>query len=214
MSKEENNCCFCGSSDCIDCCSGLCVGDTVQIGDKVPDASFKVFHENDERKMKISDFKGKWLILFFYPADFTFICPTELEEMADLYEEFKKEGAEVVSVSTDTVYTHKAWHDTSDAIKKIKFPMAEDASHILSKMFGTLIEDEGLSLRGSFIIDPNSVLRTLEINDNNIGRSAKELLRKLQAAKFTHEHGDKVCPASWKPGDDTLEPGLDLVGKI
>jgi len=213
MSKE-NECCFCGSPDCMDCCNGLCVESTLKIGDKVPDIHFKVFHEEDEKEMKISDFQGKWLILFFYPADFTFVCPTELEEMADLYEEFKKEGAEVVSVSTDTVYTHKAWHDSSNAVGKIKFPMAEDANHTLSELFGVLIEDEGLALRGSFIIDPNGVLRTIEINDNNIGRNAKELLRKLQAAKFTHEHGDKVCPASWTPGSDTLEPGMDLVGKI
>ena len=203
--QEENSC---------ELCDDLYLNDTIKIGDQVPDLPFKVFHENDEKEMSISDFKDKWLILFFYPADFTFVCPTELEEMAGLYEEFKKEGAEVVSVSTDTVYTHKAWYDTSDAIKKIKFPMAEDANHMLSELFGVLIEDEGLALRGSFIIDPNGVLRTIEINDNNIGRNAKELLRKLQAAKFTHEHGDKVCPASWNPGDDTLEPGMDLVGKI
>lgn len=212
--SNENNCGICGESDCLDCCSDMCFGDTIKIGDKVPDVPFKVFHENDEREMKISDFKDKWLILFFYPADFTFVCPTELEEMADLYEEFKKEGAEVVSVSTDTVYSHKAWHDTSDAIKKIKFPMAEDANHMLSEIFGVLIEDEGLALRGSFIINPDGVLKAMEVNDNSIGRNAKELLRKLQAAKFVHEHGDKVCPASWNPGDDTLEPGMDLVGKI
>lgn len=205
MSKEKNNC---------EICEDLYLGDSIKIGDKLPDISFKVFHEGDERKMKISDFEGKWLILFFYPADFTFVCPTELEEMADLYEEFKKEGAEVVSISTDTVYTHKAWHDTSDAIKKIKFPMAEDANHELSSTMGVLIENEGLALRGSFVINPDGVLKAMEIHDNSIGRNPKELLRKLQAAKFVHEHGDKVCPASWNPGDDTLEPGMDLVGKI
>jgi|APSaa5957512622_1039677.scaffolds.fasta_scaffold32920_2 NADH-dependent peroxiredoxin subunit C len=213
MSKE-NNCGICGESDCLDCCSDMCFGDTVQIGDKLPDISFKVFHENDEKEMKISDFEGKWLILFFYPADFTFVCPTELEDMAELYEEFKKEGAEVVSVSTDTVYTHKAWHDSSKAIGKIKFPMAEDANHMLSEMMGVLIEDEGLALRGSFVINPDGVLKAMEIHDNSIGRNAKELLRKVQAAKFVHEHGDKVCPANWTPGSDTLEPGMDLVGKI
>ncbi|MEK7589730.1 MAG: redoxin domain-containing protein [Patescibacteria group bacterium] len=192
----------------------MCFGDTIKIGDQVPNMPFKVFHENDEKEMSISDFKGKWLILFFYPADFTFVCPTELEEMADNYEKFKKEGAEVVSVSTDTVFAHKAWHDMSDSIKKIKFPMASDANHKLSELFGVLIKDEGLALRGSFIINPDGALKALEINDNSIGRNAKELLRKLQAAKFVHEHGDKVCPASWTPGSDTLEPGMDLVGKI
>lgn len=186
----------------------------MRIGDTIPDLSFSAFHKNEEIEMKTSDFKGKWLILFFYPADFTFVCPTELEEMADLYQQFKKEGAEVISVSTDTVYVHKAWHDTSKAIGKIEFPMAADPQHRLSHLFGVHIQDEGLALRGSFIIDPDGVLRVIEINDNNIGRNSKELLRKLQAAAFVREHGDKVCPANWKPGDDTLKPGLDLVGKI
>jgi len=163
---------------------------------------------------KISDYKGKWLILFFYPADFTFVCPTELEEMADTYEAFQKENAEIVSVSTDTAFAHKAWYDVSDTIKKIKFPMAADPTHTLTNMMGTHIDEDGLSLRGTFIVDPDGVLKTIEINDNSIGRSAKETLRKLQAAKFVREHGDKVCPANWNPGDDTLEPGIDLVGKI
>jgi len=205
MSKKENNCEF---------CDNLYLDDTVKVGEKVSDISFKIFHKNNEKEIKISDFKGKWLIFFFYPADFTFVCPTELEEMANLYKEFKKEGAEVISISTDTVYTHKAWHDTSKAVGKIEFPMASDSNHRLSEMFGVLIEDEGLSLRGSFIIDPDGVLQISEINNNNVGRNAKELLRKLQASKFVSKNKGKVCPASWNPGDDTLEPGLDLVGKI
>ncbi len=180
----------------------------------MPDIKFSAFYESDIKEMKISDFKDKWLILFFYPADFTFVCPTELEEMADSYETFKKEDAEVVSVSTDTVFVHKAWHDKSKAIGKIKFPMASDANHTLSEILGVLIEDEGITLRGSFIIDPDGVLQIAEINNNNVGRNSKELLRKLQASKFVRKHGNKVCPASWNPGDDTLEPGLDLVGKI
>ncbi len=187
---------------------------SAEIGNEIPDFEVEAFHNNDIKKIKLSDYKDKWLILFFYPADFTFVCPTELEEMADSYEEFKKLDAEVLSVSTDTVFAHKAWQDVSPAIKKIKFPMVADPTGNVSRAFGTYIEDEGLALRGTFIVDPDGILRTVEINDNNIGRSAKELLRKLQAAKFVHEHGGKVCPASWKPGDDTLEPGLDLVGKI
>ncbi len=185
-----------------------------EVGFEIPDFEVGAFHENDIRKIKLSDYRKKWLILFFYPADFTFVCPTELEEMADNYDEFKKNDAEVLSVSTDTVFAHKAWKDVSPAIKKINFPMVADPTGRVSRAFGTYIEDEGVALRGSFIIDPDGILRGIEINDNNIGRSAKELLRKLQAAKFVHEHGGNVCPASWQPGDDTLEPGLDLVGKI
>lgn len=206
-------------SQCEECeCSGHVLSHgalhAAEIGHKIPDLELEAFHENDIKKIKLSDYKGKWMILFFYPADFTFICPTELEEMADTYEEFKKLDAEVLSVSTDTVFVHKAWQDASEAIKKIKFPMIADPRRILCEAFGTYLEAEGVSLRGTFIVDPDGVLRAAEINDNSIGRSAKELLRKLQAAKFVHEHGGKVCPASWQPGDDTLEPGLDLVGKI
>ena len=189
----------------------------LKIGQKIPDFELGAFHNEEEKKIKLSDYLGKWLVMIFYPADFTFVCPTELEEVADNYAKFQEIGAEVLSVSTDTVWTHKAWHDTSPAIKKIQFPMVADPGGKLSRAFGTYIEegeDEGLSLRGTFIIDPEGILRALEINDNSIGRSAKELLRKLQAAKFVREHDGLVCPASWEPGDDTLKPGMDLVGKI
>ncbi|HEV7121601.1 MAG TPA: redoxin domain-containing protein [Candidatus Paceibacterota bacterium] len=194
----------------------------VRIGEAVPDYEFEAFHEENVKTMKFSDFRGKWLVVMFYPADFTFICPTELEEMAGLYEKFKALNADVVSFSTDTVFTHKAWHDTSDAIKKISFPMGADPSGKIASAFGTLIEggeleftpDEGLSLRGTFIIDANGVLRTMEVNDNSVGRKAAETFRKVQAAQYVEAHAGQVCPASWEPGDDTLEPGLDLVGKI
>ena len=186
----------------------------LQIGEKVPNIPFKVFKDGDAEEVSINKYIGKWLIMFFYPADFTFVCPTELQELSGLYPSFQQENAEVISVSTDTVFTHKAWKDTSEAIGEIKYPMAEDPSHALSTLFGVLIEDEGVALRGSFIIDPEGVLRCIEINDNSIGRSAKELLRKLKAAKFVNENKGKVCPASWEEGKDTLEPGMDLVGKI
>lgn len=186
----------------------------VKIGEKIPDFSLDAFHEEQIKKIKLSGYKGKWLILFFYPADFTFVCPTELEELAGNYNELKKLGAEVLSVSTDTAFAHKAWHDSSPAIKKVKFPMAADPTGKLCREFGTYIEEEGLSLRGTFIIDPDGVLKVLEIHDNSIGRSAVELLRKLQAAKFIREHKGEVCPASWEPGHKTLKPGLKLVGKI
>ncbi|WP_309493418.1 alkyl hydroperoxide reductase subunit C [Candidatus Hecatella orcuttiae] len=186
----------------------------VRIGEQIPDLEAEAFHNEETKTIKLSDYRGKWLVLVFYPADFTFICPTELEELAENYEEFKKAGAEVLSVSTDTVFVHKAWHDHSPAIQKIKFPMLADPAGRLCREFGTYIEEEGLSLRGSFIIDPDGVLRALEIHDNSIGRSAEELLRKLQAAIHVREHKGEVCPASWKPGKETLKPGLDLVGKI
>ncbi len=186
----------------------------ISIGEEIPDITFESYHNDEVKKMNLSDFRGKWLILFYYPADFTFICPTELREMAELYPKFKEEGAEIISVSTDTAFVHKAWHDNSEAIKQITFPMAADPTGQLCRTFGTYIEDEGLSLRGSFVIDPDGILKAFEIHDNSIGRSADELLRKIQAAKFVREHGGEVCPANWKPGGETLKPGLDLVGKI
>lgn len=184
------------------------------INDQIPEIELEAYHNNEIKKISLSDYKGKWLILFFYPADFTFVCPTELQEMAYYYKEFQELNAEVLSVSTDTAFVHKAWHDHSPAIKEVHFPMLADPTGKLCRELGTYIEHEGLSLRGTFIFDPNQKLKTIEIHDNNIGRSAQELLRKLQAANFVHEHGGEVCPANWKPGAKTLKPGVDLVGKI
>ncbi len=184
------------------------------IGETVTDLAFEAFHENKIKKMKLSDFRGKWIIVFFYPADFTFVCPTELEDLADHYAEFKRLNTEVLSVSTDTVFVHKAWHDNSPAIKKITFPMVADPTSAISREYGVYIPAEGLALRGTFIIDPEGVLKAYEVHDNSIGRSATELIRKLEAAQYVREHGGEVCPANWKPGAKTLKPGLDLVGKI
>ena len=186
----------------------------VTLNKKVPDMELQAYHKDEIRKIKLSDYKGKWLAVFFYPSDFTFICPTELSELADNYDQFKKAGAEVLSVSTDTVYTHKAWRDSSPTIAKIKFPMVADPGGKMSREFGVYIEDEGVALRGSFVIDPDGVLKACEIHDNSIGRSIRELLRKVQAAKFVRESKGEVCPASWEPGKGTLKPGLDLVGKL
>lgn len=190
----------------------------VKIGEKLQDFEADAYHNGTIKKVKLSDYKGKWAVMLFYPADFTFVCPTELEEAALLYEDFKKEGAEILSVSTDTVFVHKAWHDHSPAIGKIKYPMIADPTGKICKQFGTYIEehpeDAGLSLRGSFIIDPDGVLKAMDVHDNSIGRSAEEILRKLQASKFVRENDGQVCPAGWKPGKKTLKPGLDLVGKI
>ena len=186
----------------------------VKIGEKILDFSLDAFYQDKIKKIKLSDYKGKWLILFFYPADFTFICPTELEELAENYNEFKKLGAEILSVSADTAFAHKAWHDSSPTIKKVKFPMVADPTGKLCREFGTYIENEGLSLRGTFIVDPDGVLKALEVHDNSVGRSATELIRKLQAAKFVREHKSEVCPASWNPGKKTLKTGVNLIGKI
>lgn len=186
----------------------------VKVGDKVADFELEAYHQNKIVKKKLSGLKGKWVVLAFYPADFTFVCPTELKDLAEVYPEFKKAGAELMSVSTDTAWVHKAWHDSSEAIKKIKYPMLADPAGKLSRQMGTYLEDEGLSLRATFIIDPAGELVSMEVHTNDIGRNADEILRKLQACKFVREHKGQVCPASWRPGDKTLKPGLNLVGKI
>ena len=186
----------------------------VKVGQPVAEFKMAAFQNDEIKDIKLSDFKGKWVVLMFYPADFTFVCPTELEDMASLYPKFQEAGAEVISVSTDTAFVHKAWHDTSDAIGKVDYLMGADPTGEVSQLFDVYIDDEGLALRGTFIIDPEGVLKTAEVHDLGIGRSAAETLRKLNAAKFVHEFGDQVCPANWTPGADTLTPGLDLVGKI
>ena len=186
----------------------------VKINEKAPEFTEDAYVNDDIKKISLKDYKGKWVVLFFYPADFTFVCPTELGELADHYDEIKKLGAEIISVSTDTGFVHKAWHDNSETIKKIKFPMLADPARRVCAAYGTLIENEGLSLRGTFIIDPQGVLKAYEIHDNSIGRSVEELIRKIQAAKFVAEHKGEVCPMNWKPGAKTLKPGMKLVGKI
>jgi peroxiredoxin len=160
------------------------------------------------------DLKGKWSVVFFYPADFTFVCPTELEDLADNYAEFQKLGVEIYSVSTDTHFAHKAWHDTSAAIKKIKYTMVGDPTLAISRNFDVLIEEAGLADRGTFVIDPNGVIQIVEVTAGGIGRDAKELLRKVKAAQYVASHPGEVCPAAWKEGAKTLAPSLDLVGKI
>ncbi|WP_434777308.1 alkyl hydroperoxide reductase subunit C [Neisseria sp. Ec49-e6-T10] len=161
-----------------------------------------------------ADLKGKWSVVFFYPADFTFVCPTELGDLADNYEEFKKMGVEIYSVSTDTHFTHKAWHDTSDTIGKIQYPMIGDPTGVITRNFEVMIEADGLAERGTFVINPEGQIKIIELHDGGIGRDAKELLRKVQAAQYVAAHPGEVCPAKWTPGAETLAPSLDLVGKI
>ncbi|MEN0058070.1 MAG: alkyl hydroperoxide reductase subunit C [Bdellovibrio sp.] len=184
------------------------------INTKVPDFKVQAYHHNDFKTVTQNDLKGKWSIFFFYPADFTFVCPTELGDMADKYAEFQKLGVEVYGVSTDTHFTHKAWHDASETIKKIKYPMLADPTGYLSRAFGVYIEEEGLAYRGTFLVNPAGEIKLAEVQDNGIGRNADELFRKVQAAQYIAANPGEVCPAKWTPGKGTLKPGLDLVGKI
>ena len=161
-----------------------------------------------------ADLKGKWSVVCFYPADFTFVCPTELEDLAHKYAEFRRLGVEVYSVSTDTHFAHKAWHDTSDAIRKVEYFMVGDPTGTITRNFGVMIEEEGLALRGTFVINPEGQIKLCEIHDNGIGRDASELLRKVKAAQYVASHPGEVCPARWQEGQRTIKPSLDLVGKI
>jgi peroxiredoxin (alkyl hydroperoxide reductase subunit C) len=184
------------------------------INTKVQDFTVQAFHDNDFKDVTQEDLKGQWSVLFFYPADFTFVCPTELGDMADNYAAFQELGVEVYSVSTDTHFTHKAWHDASETIKKINFPMLADPTGKLSRDFGVYIEPAGLAYRGTFLINPEGEIKLAEVNDNGIGRNADELLRKVKAAQYVAANPNEVCPAKWQEGAPTLKPGLDLVGKI
>lgn len=184
------------------------------INTKIIDFSVQAYVNDSFKIVTQDDLKGKWSIFFFYPADFTFVCPTELGDMADNYDKLRSMGVEVYSVSTDTHFTHKAWHDASETIKKIKFPMLADPTGHLSRAFGVHIESEGLANRGTFVVNPEGLIKIIEVNDNGIGRNAEELVRKVQAAQFVASHKGEVCPAKWKPGQETLKPGLNLVGKI
>ena len=172
------------------------------------------YHNGKFVPVSDADLQGKWSVVFFYPADFTFVCPTELGDLADHYAQLKDMGVEVYSVSTDTHFTHKAWHDASDTIKKINYPMVGDPTGVISRNFDVMIEEEGLALRGTFVINPEGPIKVAEIHDLGIGRSAKELVRKIQAAQYVATHDGEVCPAAWQPGAETLAPSLDLVGKI
>ena len=186
----------------------------VNINDKAPEFTEDAFVDGKIKKISLKDYGGKWVILFFYPADFTFVCPTELGELADNYDTIKKLNAEVISVSVDTAFVHKAWHDNSPMIKKVKYPMLADPARRVTRAYWTLIEKDGVSLRATFIINPDGMIKAFEFHDNDIGRSIDETIRKLEAAQFISEHKGQVCPMNWKPGAKTLKPGLDLVGKI
>lgn len=184
------------------------------INSMVPEFSVMAYHNGNFIKVCNKDLEGKWAIFFFYPADFTFVCPTELEDLQDKYADLKKMGVEVYSVSTDSHFVHKAWHDTSERIRKIEYPMLADPTGLLARAFGVMIENDGMAYRGTFVVDPSGHVKIAEIQDNNIGRNAEELLRKVEAAQFVAEHPGDVCPAKWKKGNDVLKPSIDLVGKL
>lgn len=184
------------------------------INKEISDFKVNAYWQDKFSSVTREELLGKWSVFFFYPADFTFVCPTELEDLAEHYEQFRSLGCQVYSVSTDTHFVHKAWHDASQRIRKITFPMLADPTHSLCRDFGVLIENDGMAERGTFVVDPDGKIVAYEVTAGNVGRSAVELLRKVQACQFVREHGDQVCPANWKPGEETLKPSLDLVGRL
>lgn len=184
------------------------------INKEVKDFKVQAYQNGEFRTVSKKDILGKWSVFFFYPADFTFVCPTELEDLSNKYSEFKKAGCEIYSVSCDTHFVHKAWADASERIKKIEYPMLADPTHSLSLDFEVYIEEDGMSERGTFVVNPDGKIVAYEVNAGNVGRNAEELLRKVLALQFVREHGDEVCPAKWQPGAKTLKPSLDLVGQL
>ena len=185
-----------------------------QIGKEIGDFTVQAYVDGDFKEVTKADVLGKWSLFFFYPADYTFVCPTELEDLAELYDQFKEAGCEIYSVSCDTHFVHKAWHDESERISQVRYPMLADPAHVLARDFEVLIESDGLAERGAFIVDPQGCIQVYEVTAGGIGRNAAELLRLVQASQFVAQYGDQVCPAKWQPGADTLKPGIDLVGAL
>lgn len=186
----------------------------VMINKSIPEFTTEAFHNGEFKTVSSEDVKGKWSIFLFYPADFTFVCPTELEDMANHYEELQGLGVEVYAVSTDSHFVHKAWHDASDAIGKINYPMLGDTTGAITRGFDVMIEEAGQALRGTFLANPEGIIKVAEIHDLGIGRSAKDMVRKVKAAQYVADNDGEVCPAAWEEGQETLTPSLDLVGKI
>ncbi|WP_380779719.1 alkyl hydroperoxide reductase subunit C [Sphingomonas sp. R86520] len=184
------------------------------IGSKLKPFTTQAYKQGKFVSVSDADVLGKWAVFFFYPADFTFVCPTELEDLADVYPTLQKMGVEVFSVSTDTHFSHKAWHDTSPAIGKINYFMLGDQNHSISNNFEILREGQGLADRGTFVVDPEGIIQLIEVTSEGVGRNATELLRKIKAAQYIAAHPGEVCPAKWEEGEETLAPSLDLVGKI
>lgn len=184
------------------------------IGKEISEFSVQAFVKGEFKQVTKKDVIGKWAVFFFYPADFTFVCPTELADLAESYEDFKEADCEIYSVSCDSHFVHKAWHDASETIRKIRYPMLADPTGALARDFDVMIEEDGMAERGSFIVNPQGKIVAYEVIAGNVGRNADELLRRLKASQFVAEHGDEVCPAKWQPGGETLTPSLDLVGLL
>lgn len=184
------------------------------INKEVSEFTVQAYVNDSFKTVTREDILGKWSVFFFYPADFTFVCPTELEDLNNIYDKFQSVDCEIYSVSTDTHFVHKAWHDHSERISKLRYPMLADPTHVVCRDFEVLIESDGMAERGSFIVNPEGRIVSYEVSAGNVGRNADELFRKLQACQFVYEHGDEVCPAKWQPGAETLKPSLDLVGML
>ena len=180
---------------------------------EVDDFEAYAYHQKQFKKVTKKDLLGKWTLFFFYPADFTFVCPTELEDLQEKYQEFKKVNCEIYAISTDTHFAHKTWHDISENISKIEYPMIGDPTHTLTYDFDVFDENDGLAQRGSFIIDPEGKIVIYEVNAGNVGRNADELLRRLLACQFVYKHGNDVCPAKWQPGNQTIKTSIENIGK-
>ncbi|MBO3129699.1 alkyl hydroperoxide reductase subunit C [Dermatophilus congolensis] len=172
------------------------------------------FRNGEFVEVSDKDVLGKWSVFFFYPADFTFVCPTELGDMADHYEELQKLDVEVYSVSTDSHFVHKAWHEASETIGKIKYFMLGDRNGVITNNFENMREGDNVADRGTFLVDPDGVIQYLEITPEGVGREAEQLIRKIKAAQYVRKHPNEVCPAKWEEGESTLAPSIDLVGKI
>ncbi len=179
-----------------------------------PEFKLNAYHNGAFKVISNDDIKGKWALFVFYPGDFTFVCPTELQDLAEKYDEFQKLGVEVFSCSCDTHFVHKAWADTSDAIKKVQYPMLADPTGALTRALGILVEEDYVAYRGTFLVNPEGQIKIVELNDNSVGRDVADFLRKVRAAQFVASHDGEVCPAKWKEGEATLKPSIDLVGKI
>ena len=184
------------------------------INTKIKPFTANAFKNGEFFEVSEKDTEGKWSIFFFYPADFTFVCPTELGDLADKYEELQSRGVEVFSVSTDTHFTHKAWHDSSDTIGKIQYTMIGDPTGEITRNFDVMRDEMGLADRATFVVDPDGIIQAMEITAEGIGRDAEDLVRKVKAAQYVRNNPGEVCPAAWKEGEETLAPSLDLVGKI
>lgn len=184
------------------------------INTKFPEFKLNAYQQGQFRTVSNEDIKGKWALFFFYPGDFTFVCPTELYDLSEHYQELLQLDVEVYACSCDSHFVHKAWVDASPAVKGVQYPMLADPAGRLAEALGILIEEDQQAYRGTFLVNPEGIIKMVEINDNSVGRDVSATIRKIIALQYVAEHGGEVCPANWRRGEKTLTPGIDLVGKI